>query len=126
MEKKVVAKRRAEVRLGTAIPLRIRNNENPNIINWYNAQDNISDSIRFLIEKEVALNGIANLQERIPPSRTEEYWEQYKQREDEIIKKIIDQRIEERLQEYIQGNEKEFFENVLKKHDIKITIHDKD
>ena len=48
---------------------KFKKKEDPNIISWIEAQDNITDSIRYLIEQEILNEGIRNLQEYIPAVR---------------------------------------------------------
>ena len=48
---------------------KFKKKEDPNIIAWIEAQDNITDSIRYLIEQEILNEGIRNLQEYIPAVR---------------------------------------------------------
>lgn len=40
------------------------------VIDFVNAQENFSDTVLFLIQKEICTNGISNLQQYIPSSRT--------------------------------------------------------
>lgn len=54
---------------GDNISLKTKKNESPNIIEWINCQTNLMDSIRYLIENEVSVNGIRNLQNHIPSER---------------------------------------------------------
>lgn len=50
--------------------VRFKNNVDPRIIEFANFQDNFSDTILYLIEKEIGENGIRNLQTIIPPIRS--------------------------------------------------------
>jgi hypothetical protein len=54
---------------GENISLKTKKNEAPVIIDWINSQTNLMDSIRYLIENEVRVNGIRNLQNYIPSER---------------------------------------------------------
>ncbi|WCK54492.1 hypothetical protein PP175_25005 [Aneurinibacillus sp. Ricciae_BoGa-3] len=54
---------------GDNISLKTKKNESPIIIEWINCQTNLMDSIRYLIENEVTVNGIRNLQNHIPAER---------------------------------------------------------
>jgi acetylornithine/succinyldiaminopimelate/putrescine aminotransferase len=54
---------------GDNISLKTKKNESPIIIEWINRQNNLMDSIRYLIENEVKVNGIRNLQNHIPAQR---------------------------------------------------------
>lgn len=54
---------------GENISLKTRKTEDPAIMNWINAQSNLMDSLRFLIEQEVARHGVRNLQAVIPSAR---------------------------------------------------------
>ena len=50
--------------------IRFKNTVDPRIIEFANLQDNFSDTILYLIEKEIGENGIRNLQTVIPPVRS--------------------------------------------------------
>jgi hypothetical protein len=54
---------------GDNISLKTKKNESPIIIEWINCQTNLMDSIRYLIENEVTVNGIRNLQNHVPAER---------------------------------------------------------
>ncbi|MED4583537.1 hypothetical protein [Brevibacillus choshinensis] len=54
---------------GDNISIKTKKNESPLIVDWINCQTNLMDSIRYLIENEVAANGIRNLQNYIPAER---------------------------------------------------------
>ncbi|KQL46862.1 hypothetical protein AN963_18395 [Brevibacillus choshinensis] len=54
---------------GDNISIKTKKNESPLIVDWINCQTNLMDSIRYLIENEVAANGIRNLQNHIPAER---------------------------------------------------------
>lgn len=47
----------------------MKKDEDPLIFQWLNMQGIYSDSIRYLIEKEIAENGLRNLQHFIPTKR---------------------------------------------------------
>ena len=49
--------------------IRFRKNVDPRILEFADQQDNLTDTILYLIEKEISENGIRNLQEHIPFSR---------------------------------------------------------
>lgn len=61
-------------------PIRLKKNEKTEVIEFANVQENFTDTVRYLIEKEVAQNGIRNLQEIIPYVRDKNYFKS----EDEI------------------------------------------
>ncbi|QRG67652.1 hypothetical protein [Brevibacillus choshinensis] len=54
---------------GDNISMKTKKNESPLVLDWINSQTNLMDSIRYLIENEVAANGIRNLQKYIPAER---------------------------------------------------------
>ena len=56
--------------------VRLKNEE---LIKFVNFQINLNDTITYLIEKEIAENGIRNLQGIIPYSRSKEYFEKIKE-----------------------------------------------
>ncbi|MGN1102161.1 MAG: hypothetical protein ACI4RG_08215, partial [Huintestinicola sp.] len=87
--------------------------------------ESLSDSIRYLIEKEIVQNGINNLQMAIPHRRDKRYWESYKQREEEKLQELFEQKVEERFQEMIKGKEEVFLKELVKREDIMITIQHK-
>jgi hypothetical protein len=47
------------------------------VLRFLECQSNFSDSIVYLIEKEIMENGIRNLGNFIPQERTKEYWRNY-------------------------------------------------
>jgi hypothetical protein len=49
--------------------MKFRKNENPILLEWFDLQSVTGDSIRYLIEKEIATNGMRNLQHYIPAKR---------------------------------------------------------
>ncbi|MBG9587672.1 hypothetical protein [Cytobacillus firmus] len=53
---------------GSQIPLKLKENEPNHIVDWFNAQGTIADSIRYLIEKDIAENGIRDVTEEIKQS----------------------------------------------------------
>ncbi|QYR21786.1 hypothetical protein KZ483_01715 [Paenibacillus sp. sptzw28] len=55
---------------GDNISLKTKKNENPAIMQWINAQTNLMDSLRYLIENELHQHGVRNLQSCIPAERT--------------------------------------------------------
>lgn len=55
-------------------PIKFKKNEKTEILEFANMQSNFNDTIRYLIEKEIAENGIRNLQEHIPPVRDNQYF----------------------------------------------------
>ncbi|CAM4047902.1 hypothetical protein L1N85_19355 [Paenibacillus alkaliterrae] len=54
---------------GKPYVLKMKRDEDPLIFQWLNMQGIYSDSIRYLIEKEIAENGLRNLQHFIPSKR---------------------------------------------------------
>lgn len=54
---------------GGNISLKTKKNEDPAIMQWLNAQSNLMDSIRYLIENEVRQYGVRNLQTFVPAER---------------------------------------------------------
>ncbi|WP_157373761.1 hypothetical protein [Thermobacillus composti] len=59
-----------EAKPGKAIVLKLREDEEQLVIDWINKQTMYSDSIRYLIQKEIAENGLRNLQLFVPRIRT--------------------------------------------------------
>jgi hypothetical protein len=57
---------------GKPVVMKLREDEEELVTDWINEQDVHSDSIRFLIQKEIAENGIRNLQMFIPRARSVE------------------------------------------------------
>ncbi|QHW32291.1 hypothetical protein GZH47_16745 [Paenibacillus rhizovicinus] len=55
---------------GGNISLKTKKTEDPLVMAWLNAQSNLMDSFRYLIEKEIQSNGVRNLQAYIPAERT--------------------------------------------------------
>ncbi len=43
------------------------------LIKFVNLQSNLTDTIRYLLEKEISQNGIRDLQQIIPSKRTNKY-----------------------------------------------------
>jgi len=54
---------------GDNISLKTKKTEDPAVMSWINAQTNLMDSLRYLIEMEIRQNGIRNLQAYIPAER---------------------------------------------------------
>ncbi|MFC5652617.1 hypothetical protein ACFPYJ_26555 [Paenibacillus solisilvae] len=54
---------------GDNISLKTKKTEDPSVMNWINAQTNLMDSLRYLIENEILQNGVRNLQTFIPMER---------------------------------------------------------
>ncbi|MFS0725436.1 hypothetical protein [Paenibacillus sp. 1P07SE] len=54
---------------GENISLKTKKSEDPAVMEWINAQTNLMDSIRYLIENEIIQNRIRNLQTVIPSER---------------------------------------------------------
>jgi hypothetical protein len=54
---------------GENISLKTKKTEDPSVMNWINAQTNLMDSLRYLIENEIVQNGVRNLQTVIPMER---------------------------------------------------------
>jgi hypothetical protein len=54
---------------GDNISLKTKKTEDPSVMNWINAQTNLMDSLRYLIEHEIVQNGVRNLQTFIPMER---------------------------------------------------------
>lgn len=55
---------------GDNISLKTKKTEDPLVMAWLNAQTNLMDSIRYLVENEIRQNGVRNLQAYIPMERT--------------------------------------------------------
>lgn len=53
---------------GSQIPLKLKENEPDHIVDWFNAQGTIADSIRYLIEKDIDENGIRDVTDEIKQS----------------------------------------------------------
>nr|WP_245247346.1 MULTISPECIES: hypothetical protein [unclassified Paenibacillus] len=49
--------------------MKTKKTEDPSVMNWINAQTNLMDSLRYLIEHEILHNGVRNLQTFIPVER---------------------------------------------------------
>ncbi|WP_325176696.1 hypothetical protein [Paenibacillus alkalitolerans] len=54
---------------GENISLKTKKNESAAVMEWLNSQTNLMDSIRYLIENEIRMNGVRNLQLTIPAER---------------------------------------------------------
>ncbi|MFD5853594.1 hypothetical protein ACFWGC_26020 [Cytobacillus pseudoceanisediminis] len=50
---------------GDQIPLKLKENEPEHIVAWFNTQDSIAASLRYLIEKDIIENGIRDVKEEI-------------------------------------------------------------
>lgn len=55
---------------GENISLKTKKTEDPLIMAWLNTQSNLMDSLRYLVENEIAVNGVRNLQAYIPMERS--------------------------------------------------------
>lgn len=55
---------------GKPVVMKTREDEEQLLMDWINLQTTYSDSIRYLIQKEIAENGLRNLQGFIPQSRS--------------------------------------------------------
>lgn len=55
---------------GDNISLKTKKTEDPLVMAWLNAQTNLMDSFRYLVEKEIMSNGVRNLQAFIPAERS--------------------------------------------------------
>ena len=62
--------KRIDAKPGKSIIFKLRHDEETLILEWFDTQEQFSDSIRYLIQKEIALNGIQNLQTFIPSKRS--------------------------------------------------------
>ena len=58
-----------EITPGKNFTVATKKDESETVLNWLNAQSNLSDSIRYLIENDIIQNGVRNLQEYIPAIR---------------------------------------------------------
>lgn len=56
--------------------VRLKNDE---LIEFVNKQSNLNDTITYLIEKEIAENGIRDLQNVIPAKRDKNYFKKLKE-----------------------------------------------
>lgn len=54
---------------GDNISLKTKKTEDPAVMSWINAQSNLMDSLRYLIENEIVQNGVRNLQTFVPMER---------------------------------------------------------
>lgn len=54
---------------GDNISLKTKKTEEPLVMQWLNTQTNLMDSLRYLIENEIVLNGVRNLQMFVPMER---------------------------------------------------------
>lgn len=55
---------------GDNISLKTKKTEDELVMQWLNAQTNLMDSLRYLMEKEIVQNGIRNLQAHVPAERS--------------------------------------------------------
>lgn len=55
---------------GDNISLKTKKSEDPAVMQWINAQTNLMDSLRYLIENEINQSGVRNLQAYIPTERS--------------------------------------------------------
>ncbi|WP_245856194.1 hypothetical protein [Paenibacillus rigui] len=55
---------------GDNISLKTKKTEDPFVMQWINAQTNLMDSLRYLIENEIQQHGVRNLQACIPAERS--------------------------------------------------------
>jgi hypothetical protein len=63
--------RRKKMEAGKGFTFNSRDDEHDFVIEWFNQQDNVTDSIRYLIEQDIAIfRGVRNLQEYIPSKRS--------------------------------------------------------
>jgi predicted nucleotide-binding protein (sugar kinase/HSP70/actin superfamily) len=53
------------------------------LIQFVNMQSNLNDTIKYLIEKEIAENGMRNLQNFIPSKRSEKFFNVDKEKTNE-------------------------------------------
>jgi hypothetical protein len=60
----------------TRYSIRFRDNDNE-LMKFASAQTNFTDSVRYLIEKEIFENGVRNLQEYIPSNRDNNYFQSH-------------------------------------------------
>ena len=54
---------------GDNISLKTKKTEDPLVMQWLNTQTNLMDSLRYLVENEIMLNGVRNLQAFVPMER---------------------------------------------------------
>lgn len=54
---------------GDNISLKTKKTEDPLVMQWLNSQSNLMDSLRYLVENEISLNGVRNLQAFVPMER---------------------------------------------------------
>lgn len=75
---------------GSQIPFKLKENEPDHIVDWFNAQGTIADSIRYLIEKDIDENGIRDVTEEIKQS-----FSYYKPKKNFVIASVNPGRIED-------------------------------
>ncbi|OME30701.1 hypothetical protein BSK63_17565 [Paenibacillus odorifer] len=61
--------RKTDAQRGKAAAFKLREDEEELVLLWINAQSVYGDSMRYLIQKDIAENGIRNLQQFVPRSR---------------------------------------------------------
>ncbi|WP_375102258.1 hypothetical protein ACDZ28_00860 (plasmid) [Paenibacillus sp. RS8] len=61
--------RKTDAQRGKAAAFKLREDEEELVLQWINAQSVYGDSMRYLIQKDIAENGIRNLQQFVPRSR---------------------------------------------------------
>lgn len=64
--------KRKEAVPGKPIVMKLRDDEEDIVCKWLDLQSFYGDSIRYLIQQEIAVNGLRNLQQFIPQHRTVE------------------------------------------------------
>ncbi|WP_138753937.1 hypothetical protein [Paenibacillus sinopodophylli] len=55
---------------GDNISLKTKKTEDPLVMQWLNTQSNLMDSLRYLVEREIASHGVRNLQAFVPMERS--------------------------------------------------------
>lgn len=61
--------RKTDAQRGKVAAFKLREDEEELVLQWINAQSVYGDSMRYLIQKDIAENGIRNLQQFVPRSR---------------------------------------------------------
>jgi hypothetical protein len=61
--------RKTNAQRGKAAAFKLREDEEELVLQWINAQSVYGDSMRYLIQKDIAENGIRNIQQFVPRSR---------------------------------------------------------
>lgn len=81
--------------------------ENPDVIKFAAIQSNFADAVRYLIEKEIAQNGIRDLSNFIPQKRTKEYFKALlNSNRDAVINEISIEKVEPVLINSITQNDR--------------------